>query len=473
MGDVTASDLQARLAAERTGHPFLGVRTTASSASGSFALEDVGDQVSIGGDGSWRTWCSTGTTRCRGRARPAGARRAWTGRCVDDGLSRNGTYVNGERIHGRRRARRRGQLRHRLHGLDLLDSPSGRGPGRDRRSPTATAPVSRAVGHQRRVLRRALPSVQGRGRLRQPATNQQIAEELFLSVDAVKTPPAGAVREVRHRGAAAEPEARPPGRARLRTAARSPGATCRCSHRAPASPGTTSSASSAPGAGISTGRRQVRLDRPVALKVIERRRGRRTRSSASGCGARRRSAGGARPPQRRPALRGGRGGRRPSSSHALDRRDRAGRAHPSRPPDRGPATLGAARRTDRVGARGGPREDLLHRNIKPSNVMVHGGGPRLPHGLRAHQACRVLLGLHAVPGRCWAPSSTWRRADRGWRRRSARRRVQPACVLYEMLAGFPPFARESGETRKMWAHLDAPPPSIREQRPDVPEALER
>jgi serine/threonine protein kinase len=47
-----------------------------------------------------------------------------------------------------------------------------------------------------------------------------------------------------------------------------------------------------------------------------------------------------------------------------------------------------------------------------------------------------------------------------------------ACVTFEMLSGFAPFARESGQTAKMWAHLNAPPPSVREQRPDVPAALD-
>jgi serine/threonine-protein kinase len=47
-----------------------------------------------------------------------------------------------------------------------------------------------------------------------------------------------------------------------------------------------------------------------------------------------------------------------------------------------------------------------------------------------------------------------------------------ACVLYEMLAGQAPFAHVAGNTRKMWAHLNEPPPSVRAQRPDVPEALD-
>jgi hypothetical protein len=39
-----------------------------------------------------------------------------------------------------------------------------------------------------------------------PATNQQLAEEIFLSVDSVKKSPAHPVRKVRRRGSSAEPE---------------------------------------------------------------------------------------------------------------------------------------------------------------------------------------------------------------------------------------------------------------------------
>jgi serine/threonine-protein kinase len=47
-----------------------------------------------------------------------------------------------------------------------------------------------------------------------------------------------------------------------------------------------------------------------------------------------------------------------------------------------------------------------------------------------------------------------------------------ACVLFEMLTGAAPFAAQGGGMAKMWAHLNAEPPSVREQRPDVPPALD-
>ena len=49
-----------------------------------------------------------------------------------------------------------------------------------------------------------------------PRSNREIADELFLSVETVKTPPARAVRAVRGRRPAAEPQARGAGAARVR-----------------------------------------------------------------------------------------------------------------------------------------------------------------------------------------------------------------------------------------------------------------
>jgi serine/threonine protein kinase len=47
-----------------------------------------------------------------------------------------------------------------------------------------------------------------------------------------------------------------------------------------------------------------------------------------------------------------------------------------------------------------------------------------------------------------------------------------ACVLFEALTGAPPFASQQGGMAKMWAHVNADPPPVRERRPDVPPELD-
>jgi pSer/pThr/pTyr-binding forkhead associated (FHA) protein len=102
----------------------------------------------------------------------------------DGGLSRNGTFVGGERVTGRRR----------LHDGDLVRfgattltyrAPGGTGAAtglaEEMLSPTDLTPMQRKV-----LAALCRPLREGRG-LALPATNRAIAEELVLSVEAVKT----------------------------------------------------------------------------------------------------------------------------------------------------------------------------------------------------------------------------------------------------------------------------------------------
>ena len=103
---------------------------------------------------------------------------------VDDGLSRNGTFVNGQRLSGRRRLRHGDHLR--LGGTALVFHAPGE---HDTATAVATDMPSmlKLSDAQRRVLvALCRPFKFGRA-YATPATNQQIADELFLSVDAVKT----------------------------------------------------------------------------------------------------------------------------------------------------------------------------------------------------------------------------------------------------------------------------------------------
>lgn len=103
---------------------------------------------------------------------------------VDDGLSRNGSFVNSEPVRGRRRLRDRDRLRF-GRTVVLVRCPF------DSRLRTVSAvemPVlaSSLSAQQRNVLvALCRPLIHG-GEFATPATNQEIADELFLSVAAVK-----------------------------------------------------------------------------------------------------------------------------------------------------------------------------------------------------------------------------------------------------------------------------------------------
>ncbi len=103
---------------------------------------------------------------------------------VDDGLSRNGTFVDGRRVNGRRRLRDGDRIRvgqtvivMRIPGTPVIQETVTAGD---------TVLVRDLTETQRRVLV-ALCRPFGAGTsFTKPATNQEIAAEVFLSVEAVK-----------------------------------------------------------------------------------------------------------------------------------------------------------------------------------------------------------------------------------------------------------------------------------------------
>ena len=103
---------------------------------------------------------------------------------VDDGLSRNGSYVNGGRVRGRHRLRDQDMLRF-GQTVVLTRTPTG---GSNRKTITARRPALAPTlsEQQRRVLVALCRPLTQSGVGTPPATNQEIADELFLSVGAVK-----------------------------------------------------------------------------------------------------------------------------------------------------------------------------------------------------------------------------------------------------------------------------------------------
>ncbi|MEA2151142.1 MAG: hypothetical protein QOD69_2972 [Solirubrobacteraceae bacterium] len=177
---ATPAELRERIEAEREGVPFLVLRD-GDGAQRLFVLDPAIERVAIGrsaGNDISLEW-DTEVSRLHAELERLGDE--WT--AADDGLSRNGSFVNGQRISGR----------HRLRDGDVLrvgrTQIAYRVPDASVSSPTAVA-GSRAElptlsATQRSVLA-ALCRPYKDTELATPATNQQIADELYLSVDAVK-----------------------------------------------------------------------------------------------------------------------------------------------------------------------------------------------------------------------------------------------------------------------------------------------
>jgi len=173
----TPAELQARLALERRGASFLVLRD-GDGAQRLFELDGMDGSVTVGRRLSCDVALHWDEDVSRLHARFERLDEEWT--VVDDGTSHNGTWVNGDRVLGRRRLRDGDVLR---FGSTVVAFRGGGGESR----PTATAQRPRLVltPVQRRVLV-ALCRPHANSDFAVPASNQQIADELHVSVDAVK-----------------------------------------------------------------------------------------------------------------------------------------------------------------------------------------------------------------------------------------------------------------------------------------------
>lgn len=106
----------------------------------------------------------------------------WT--VLDDGLSRNGSFVNGQRVNGRRRLADHDQLR--LGQTEVLfRAPAARRLDETRTSGDALE-IATLSALQKKVLIALCRPLNTGAAAGAPASNQQIAEEVHLSVGAVK-----------------------------------------------------------------------------------------------------------------------------------------------------------------------------------------------------------------------------------------------------------------------------------------------
>jgi FHA domain len=174
-------DLKALIEAEHTGVPFLHWRDSANEQRILMLPTDraritVGRREQSDVPLAWDLEVS----RVHAFIEPVGEQ--WM--LLDDGLSRNGSFLNGKQVHGR----------HRLHDRDRLvfgntpvvyrepDGPEGS----DSTARAAIAPSAVPLSAMQRKVLIALCRPVNDSTSKTPATNPQIAAEVFLSVDAVK-----------------------------------------------------------------------------------------------------------------------------------------------------------------------------------------------------------------------------------------------------------------------------------------------
>jgi hypothetical protein len=104
---------------------------------------------------------------------------------IDDGLSTNGTFVNGQKVVGRSRLRDRDRIR---VGRTMLTYRSGEWPGGQTTVAAIDTPGAIKLTETQRDILIALCRPLADGAIvATPATNSQIAAEVCLSVEAVKT----------------------------------------------------------------------------------------------------------------------------------------------------------------------------------------------------------------------------------------------------------------------------------------------
>jgi pSer/pThr/pTyr-binding forkhead associated (FHA) protein len=179
---TSAPELKAQIEAERGGRPFLVHRDGAG-----------GQRIVVVEEGTTALWV--------GRGESADLRLDWDeevsalhaqievvrDECtlLDDGLSRNGSFVGEERVDGRRRLRDGDTLRFGRTTV-LFRRPGESAPEATVAASEVPAAATVSPG-QRRVLVALCGPFKDGTAFATPPTNQAIAAELHLSVDAVKT----------------------------------------------------------------------------------------------------------------------------------------------------------------------------------------------------------------------------------------------------------------------------------------------
>ncbi len=185
-------EVAARVEAERSGSPFLEFRD-GGGRERVVVFAPTAETVSVGRRSSSDLVIDWDDQVSRLHARFERAHDGWE--LVDDGLSSNGTFVNERRLNGRSPLRagdvlRFGATRVTFHAPRQVPAPvPAQAPPAP--SPRAAVPAPAVVvdlsSTQRRVLVALCRPYRGGNRFAIPATDEQIAEDLILSIGEVRT----------------------------------------------------------------------------------------------------------------------------------------------------------------------------------------------------------------------------------------------------------------------------------------------
>lgn len=176
---ATAVELKAQIEAEREGRPFL-IHRDGNGEHGITRLDR--ERLTLGRSSSADLALDWDEEVSRLHAELLRKGDEWT--IVDNGLSLNGSFINGERVRGQRRLRDGDAIRVGTTVL-IFRSPS-------EHESKATAPsadlrtVVSLTDAQRRVLMALCRPFKDSAAFVTPPTNEHIADELYLSIDAVK-----------------------------------------------------------------------------------------------------------------------------------------------------------------------------------------------------------------------------------------------------------------------------------------------
>jgi pSer/pThr/pTyr-binding forkhead associated (FHA) protein len=178
----TPAELRERLGAERRGRPFLVLRDAVDQQ----RIVDLGtasERITLGRSDHCDVPLEWDPKISRLHAELELVGDVWV--VVDDGLSSNGTHVSGERVAGRRRLRH-GDLIRLGDTMVAFCDPGPAAPGTTLADDMQVAAAT-VTDAQRKVLIALCRPFKNQVTDAVPSTNPQIAEELVLSVAAVKT----------------------------------------------------------------------------------------------------------------------------------------------------------------------------------------------------------------------------------------------------------------------------------------------